>query len=89
MLTETVINFSETIQNCLFSTDDGLQNGPGQHRNLQGTPTLSQVLFVVEMGPSSLFFVAEMFLRRPDAPEPIEVRLKAQNTRREKEKFHF
>lgn len=39
------------IQNCVSSlpTDDGLQNGPGQHRNLQGTPTVSKVLFMVEM----------------------------------------
>lgn len=38
-------------------TDDGLQNGPGQHRNLQGTPTLSEVLFLVEMRPNSVFLL--------------------------------
>lgn len=33
-------------KHCIFSTDDGLQNGPGQHRNLQGKLLMSREIFM-------------------------------------------
>lgn len=39
------LTFSTVIQDnvAFFPTDDGLQNGPGQHRNPQGKCKFSQI----------------------------------------------